>query len=107
MPKITDKIGKTGDYALILIVILGLAFGLSFHQRTGSLRCYWCILARVLVAESKSANISRVITTPLRDMFARIFFISIGALIDLSYIPLLIVPQCYYFDIICLKVLDN
>jgi CPA2 family monovalent cation:H+ antiporter-2 len=33
-----------------------------------------------------------VITTPLRDMFAAIFFISIGALINLSQVPLLIVP---------------
>ena len=30
VPKIIDKIAKTDDYALILIVILGLAFGLSF-----------------------------------------------------------------------------
>ncbi len=49
-------------------------------------------LAGVLVAESKSANVARVITTPLRDMFAAIFFISIGALIDLAHLPLLIVP---------------
>jgi CPA2 family monovalent cation:H+ antiporter-2 len=33
VPKIIDKIGKTGDYALILIVILGLAFGLSFAAK--------------------------------------------------------------------------
>jgi hypothetical protein len=33
VPKIIDKIGKTEDYALILIVILGLAFGLSFADK--------------------------------------------------------------------------
>ena len=93
MPKIIDKIGKTGDYALILIVILGLAFGLSFAAKELGLSvATGAFLAGVLVAESKSANIARVITTPLRDMFAAIFFISIGALIDLSHIPLLIVP---------------
>src|SRR5689334_3007176 len=84
IPTIIDRIGKTQDYALILIVILGLAFGLSVA--TGA------FLAGVLVAESKSANVARVITTPLRDMFAAIFFISIGALINLSQVPLLIVP---------------
>jgi len=93
VPKIIDKIGKTGDYALILIVILGLAFGLSFAAKELGLSvATGAFLAGVLVAESKSANIARVITTPLRDMFAAIFFISIGALIDLSHIPLLIVP---------------
>ncbi|HET7148575.1 MAG TPA: cation:proton antiporter [Candidatus Nitrosopolaris sp.] len=93
VPKIIDKIGKTEDYALILIVILGLAFGLSFAAKELGLSvATGAFLAGVLVAESKSATIARVITTPLRDMFAAIFFISIGALIDLSHIPLLIVP---------------
>src|SRR6266571_822380 len=89
VPKIIDKIGKTEDYALILIVILGLSFAakeLGLSVATGA------FLAGVLVAESKSASVARVITTPLRDMFAAIFFISIGALIDLSHIPMLIVP---------------
>ena len=93
VPKIIDKIAKTDDYALILIVILGLAFGLSFvAKELGLSVATGAFLAGVLVAESKSANIARVITIPLRDMFAAIFFISIGALIDLSHIPLLIIP---------------
>jgi monovalent cation:H+ antiporter-2, CPA2 family len=93
VPKIIDKIGKTEDYALILIVILGLAFGLSFAAKELGLSvATGAFLAGVLVAESKSASVARVITTPLRDMFAAIFFISIGALIDLSHIPLVIIP---------------
>jgi CPA2 family monovalent cation:H+ antiporter-2 len=93
VPAILDKVARTDDYALILIVILGLAFGLSFAAKELGLSvATGAFLAGVLVAESKSANIARVITIPLRDMFAAIFFISIGALIDLSHIPLLIVP---------------
>jgi len=93
VPKIIDKIAKTEDYALILIVILGLAFGLSFAAKELGLSvATGAFLAGVLVAESKSASVARVITTPLRDMFAAIFFISIGALINLSHIPLLIIP---------------
>src|ERR671927_352943 len=84
VPRIIDKIAKTDDYALILIVILGLAFGLSFvAKELGLSVATGAFLAGVLVAESKSANVARVITIPLRDMFAAIFFISIGALIDL------------------------
>jgi CPA2 family monovalent cation:H+ antiporter-2 len=30
IPNVIDKIGKSNDYALLLIVILGLAFGMSF-----------------------------------------------------------------------------
>jgi CPA2 family monovalent cation:H+ antiporter-2 len=93
VPAILDRIARTDDYALILIVILGLAFGLSFAAKELGLSvATGAFLAGVLVAESKSANVARVITIPLRDMFAAIFFISIGALIDLSHIPLLIVP---------------
>jgi CPA2 family monovalent cation:H+ antiporter-2 len=30
MPPIIDRVGRTNDYTLLLIVILALAFGLSF-----------------------------------------------------------------------------
>ena len=93
MPKIIDKASKTNDYALLLIVILGMAFGLSFIASGFGLSvATGAFLAGVLVAESNSAAIARIITTPLRDMFAAIFFISIGALMDISLIPLFIVP---------------
>jgi monovalent cation:H+ antiporter-2, CPA2 family len=49
-------------------------------------------LAGVLVAESKSASITKTMTVPLRDMFGTIFFISIGALMDISLIPVFIIP---------------
>lgn len=93
MPKIIDKASKTNDYALLLIVILGMAFGLSFIASGFGLSvATGAFLAGVLVAESNSAAIARIITTPLRDMFAAIFFISIGALMDISLIPLFIIP---------------
>lgn len=93
LPNIIDKIGKANDYALLLIVILGLAFGLSFAAKgLGLSVATGAFLAGVLVAESKSANIAKVVTIPLRDMFAALFFISIGALIDVSLIPKFIVP---------------
>jgi monovalent cation:H+ antiporter-2, CPA2 family len=93
IPNLVDKVGRTNDYALLLIVILGLAVGLSFAASLLGLSvATGAFLAGVLVAESKSANVSRVITTPIRDVFAAIFFISIGALMDVSLIPLFIIP---------------
>jgi K+:H+ antiporter len=93
IPNVVDKIGKSNDYALLLIVILGLAFGMSFIAKGLGLSVVTgAFLAGVLVAESKSANIARVITIPLRDVFAAIFFISIGALMDVSLLPSFIVP---------------
>jgi K+:H+ antiporter len=93
IPNLVDKIGKTNDYALLLIVILGLAVGLSFAgSLLGLSVATGAFLAGVLIAESKSANAARVLTTPIRDVFAAIFFISIGALMDISLIPMFIVP---------------
>ncbi len=92
VPRVIDKAGRTNDYALLLITILGLAFGLSFLANgLGMSVVIGAFLAGVLVAESKSAAVARIITIPLRDMFAALFFISIGALMDVSLIPTYIV----------------
>jgi K+:H+ antiporter len=93
LPNLIDKIGKTNDYALLLIVILGLAFGLSFIANILGLSVViGAFLAGVLVAESKSATVAKVITIPLRDIFSALFFISIGALVNISVIPMFIIP---------------
>jgi CPA2 family monovalent cation:H+ antiporter-2 len=93
LPRVIDMAGRTNDYALLLIVILGLAFGLSFLARGFGLSvAIGAFLAGVLVAESNSAAVARILTLPLRDMFAAIFFISIGALMDISLVPLFIIP---------------
>lgn len=91
IPGIIDKVGRTNDYALLLISILGLAFGLSFVANSLGLSvATGAFLGGVLVAESKSANV--VVTVPLRDVFAALFFISIGALMEVSLVPFFIVP---------------
>jgi CPA2 family monovalent cation:H+ antiporter-2 len=93
IPNIIDKVGKTNDYAMLLVVILGLAFGLSFVAKgLGLSVATGAFLAGVIVAESKSAAIAKVLTIPLRDVFAALFFISIGALMDIYVIPSFIVP---------------
>ena len=93
LPNLIDKIGKTNDYALLLIVILGLAFGLSFISNILGLSVViGAFLAGVLVAESRSATVAKVITIPLRDVFSALFFISIGALVNVAVIPLYIIP---------------
>ena len=93
LPHIIDKVARTNDYSVLLIVILGLAFGLSFAaSELGLSVVIGAFLAGVLVAESASAPIARVVTVPLRDVFAAIFFVSVGALMDISKIPIFIIP---------------
>jgi monovalent cation:H+ antiporter-2, CPA2 family len=93
VPNIVDRISKVNDYALILISILGLAFFLSFLAKSIGLSvATGAFLAGVLIAEAKSSSVARIITTPLRDMFAALFFISIGALMDISLVPFFLIP---------------
>jgi CPA2 family monovalent cation:H+ antiporter-2 len=93
LPNLIDKVGKTNDYALLLIVILGLAFGLSFiANMLGLSVVIGAFLAGVLVAESRTATVAKVITIPLRDVFSALFFVSIGALVNVALIPLYIIP---------------
>ena len=88
-----DKIGKTNNYALFLLSILGLGFGLAISaQLLGLSSATGAFLAGVLVAESKHSSLARVITVPLRDLFAAVFFISVGMLMEISAIGTFIVP---------------
>ncbi len=93
IPKCVDLVGRTGHDELLIIAVLGVAFGLSFiafkldiSVATGA------FFAGVLVAESKMRMATKIIATPIRDMFAALFFISVGALMDVRMLPLFIVP---------------
>src|ERR671933_85717 len=77
----------------VIIIVLGIAFGLSFiayeiriSVATGA------FFAGVLIAESKVHSVTRVIATPIKDMFAAIFFVSVGALMDIRLLAAFIVP---------------
>jgi monovalent cation:H+ antiporter-2, CPA2 family len=43
-----------------------------------------------LVAEIKSASVAKIVTIPLRNMFA-VFFVTIGAPMDISLIPIFMI----------------
>jgi CPA2 family monovalent cation:H+ antiporter-2 len=86
-------ISHTNHHDLIIVAVLGVAFGLSFlANQIGVSVAAGAFFAGVLVAESKSHAIARVLSMPLRDMFAALFFVSVGALMDISLLPLFIVP---------------
>jgi CPA2 family monovalent cation:H+ antiporter-2 len=93
IPRAVDLVGRTNHNELLIIAVLGVAFGLAFiafkldiSVATGA------FFAGVLVAGSKMRVATKVIATPIRDMFAALFFISVGALMDISLIPLFLVP---------------
>lgn len=93
IPRLIDKMGRTNQYDLILITVLSVAFGLSFIAFSiGISVATGAFFAGVLVAESKTQGVAKIITTPLKDMFAALFFVSVGALMDVRLLPTFIVP---------------
>ena len=93
IPKFVNYIGKTNQHDLLIVAVLGVAFGLSFiAQEIGISVATGAFFAGVLIAESKVHSVTKVLATPLKDMFSAIFFVSVGALMDISVLPMFIVP---------------
>ena len=93
VPKFVNLIGKTNQHDVLVVAILGVAFGLSFLAfEIGISVATGAFFAGVLIAESKVHSVTRVLTSPLKDMYGAIFFVSIGALMDITKIPALILP---------------
>ena len=97
IPKFVDFVSKTNQVDVLVVAILGVAFGLSFiGNQLGISVAAGAFFAGVLVAESRSQATARVLTSPLKDMFAALFFVSVGALMDVSQLPLFIIPALIF-----------
>lgn len=97
IPKFVDFVSKTNQIDVLVVAILGVAFGLSFiANQLGISVAAGAFFAGVLVAESRSQATARVLTSPLKDMFAALFFVSVGALMDVSQLPLFIIPALIF-----------
>ena len=93
IPKLVNLIGKTNQHDVLVVAILGVAFGLSYIAfEIGISVATGAFFAGVLIAESKVHAVTQVLTTPLKDMFGALFFVSVGALMDITQLPIFIVP---------------
>jgi len=87
IPSLIDKVAATEHKELLLLSVLGLCFGYALLANIVGLSvAIGAFLAGVLVAESKSAEVSKILSSPIKDMFVAIFFVSVGALMDISQI---------------------
>ena len=79
-----DKVAAA-EHREILLSVLGVCFGYALLANIVGLSvAIGAFLAGVLVAESKSSEVSKLLASPIKDMFVAIFFISVGALMDVS-----------------------
>ena len=85
IPKLIDRVASAENREILLLSVLGICFGYAlFANIVGLSVAIGAFLAGVLVAESKSAEVSKIISSPIKDMFVAIFFVSVGALMDIS-----------------------
>ena len=97
IPKLVDKVATAQNREILLLSVLGVCFGYALLANVVGLSvAIGAFLAGVLIAESKSAEVSKILSSPIKDMFVAIFFVSVGALMDISQL------ENYIFIAICL-----
>ena len=91
IPPLIDKVASAENREILLLSVLGVCFGYALLANVVGLSvAIGAFLAGVLVAESKSAEVSKVLSSPIKDMFVAIFFVSVGALMDITQLLSLI-----------------
>jgi CPA2 family monovalent cation:H+ antiporter-2 len=88
-----DIVAKTNQHDVLIVAAVGVAFALAFVSfQLGISVAAGAFFAGVLVAESRSHSVTSILANPVKDIFAALFFVSVGALMDFSLIPQFIVP---------------
>lgn len=85
IPPLIDRVAAAEHHEILLLSVLGVCFGYALLANIVGLSvAIGAFLAGVLVAESKSSEVSKLLASPIKNMFVAIFFISVGALMDVS-----------------------
>lgn len=85
IPKMIDRVAATEHKEILLLSVLGVCFGYALLANIVGLSvAIGAFLAGVLVAESKSAEVSKILSSPIKDMFVAVFFVSVGALMNIA-----------------------
>ncbi len=98
IPRIIDWVasehaGQKEHDEVLLLVALGICFAISAAgNMVGLSLAIGAFLAGIFVASSKSSVRVAELISSIRDMFAAIFFVSMGALIDVTQFQAFLVP---------------
>jgi CPA2 family monovalent cation:H+ antiporter-2 len=83
VPRLVRMIIRAGQAETIVVACVGISFALALLARSfGYSVALGAFLAGALVAESGAAETIQRTMEPVRDMFAAVFFVSVGMLID-------------------------
>lgn len=99
IPRVVDWVARperdtqTEHDEVLVLVALGICFALSvIGNSLGLSLAIGAFLAGVFIASAKSSARVATLTSSIKDMFAAIFFVSMGALIDVTQFQTFLVP---------------
>lgn len=96
VPRIISRVAKIMPTEVLLLVSLGLCFGLSmisyllFHFESSL--AIGAFIAGMLIGESEDVDLVVLRMTPIKEMFVAIFFVTMGMTFNPSLLPASIFP---------------
>ena len=94
-PRLIDLVAGFRSREMLLISSLGMAFGLALlGEELGISAAAGAFLIGTVLGDTKHAHEISTTLNPIRDMFAAIFFVSIGMLVDVGTLADFIGPAC-------------
>ncbi|HEX8250755.1 MAG TPA: cation:proton antiporter [Pyrinomonadaceae bacterium] len=87
MPKVLEVVAKTCSPELFLLTVIAICFGTAYlTSLAGVSLSLGAFLAGLLVSESRFSQHALGETLPLQILFSATFFVSVGMLLDLSFL---------------------
>lgn len=85
--RLMDYVTRVGSRELSVVVGLGLCFGMALvSQWLGLSVAAGAFIAGSLVAEARRGEALSASMSPIKDMFAALFFVAVGMLFDFNYL---------------------
>jgi CPA2 family monovalent cation:H+ antiporter-2 len=87
VPRVMFVVARTGSRELFLLTIVLIALGTAVaSERAGLSLALGAFLAGLVVSESEFNNQVLAETIPIRDLFATLFFVSVGMLLEPQFV---------------------
>ena len=87
IPRLMDYVTATGRRELSVVVGLALCFGMAVFSRSLGLSvAAGAFMAGALVSEARQSEVVARTMEPIKDMFAALFFVAIGMLLNPVYL---------------------
>ena len=93
IPKAIDKVAEIERDEVLILAAVGLCFGLAIiGNQLGFSVAIGAFLMGVVMASSKAADEIVRLIAPLKDVFGALFFVSVGALINIGQFQAFLLP---------------